>query len=546
MFPSEDILVSTITSQNPTAPTIGAPFHLARSPICVTATGECIGDGLFAGQDYSAGEQITSIERPLIGSIDTQRLKDTCANCYVWTEGSSLGSRLYVKDGTKVQTCAGCKRFRYCSKPCQKEAWNRGHKHECKALKPISDKEIPKAVLAAMELLIRRKHGLIADSDWVLLCRLDTHIDDFKRNGKYGGIELMAMGTSQFSWTQDTFSKDFVAGMYARILTNSLTIVTPTFDPLGIMVDPVLSHLNHSCDPNAFIVMDGSEAVIRTLKPIEKDEEILISYIDTTNPYARRQSELQARWFFTCRCKKCQKGATCSEDKWAISPQNLASEWKAIADDLIKSEAETQSPANHVGDSRDEKRVAALQAKAFVLYEEQQTANPLEAIEKIRVGMRLCHQSGLWPPHRQPYAALREDLILNLLSVGKYRDAWTHSAKRYWNILPALYQEKVHPLRVVHMWQTAMLALYLANESEPVAPGVELGLIAYALISEVKDISQLSHGENSAFARSVQRKYGEIATEMQSELGANAGDIMSSAIKQQIALFREMSDRVEY
>lgn len=70
-----------------------------------------------------------------------------------------------------------------------------------------------------MEILIQRKHGLIPDQVWEMLLRLDSHIDDFRKNGKYGGIELMALGTSQFSWTQDTFDKDFVAAMYARAST---------------------------------------------------------------------------------------------------------------------------------------------------------------------------------------------------------------------------------------------------------------------------------------------------------------------------------------
>jgi hypothetical protein len=76
---------------------------------------------------------------------------------------------------------------------------------------------MPKAVLACMELLTRRKHGLITDDEWTLLCQLPTHIDDFRKNKAYENIELMAMGTSQFSLTQNMFNKDFVAAMYARV-----------------------------------------------------------------------------------------------------------------------------------------------------------------------------------------------------------------------------------------------------------------------------------------------------------------------------------------
>ncbi|KAF2252989.1 SET domain-containing protein [Trematosphaeria pertusa] len=515
------------------APQPGAtslPFYLAPSEACVNEKGERIGKGIIAGTDFKGGELIAALKRPLVGSLDTERLKDTCANCYVWTEGSSLGSRLY--------------RFRYCSKACQKEAWNRGHKHECKNLKPVSDKEIPKAVLACMDVLVRRKHGLILDRDWEMLCELDTHIDDFKRNGKYGGIELMALGTSQFSFTQDTFSKDFVAGMYARILSNSLTLVTPTYDPLGIMIDPVLSYLNHSCDPNAYVVMDGPGVELRALKDIKKDEEIYISYIDTTIPYARRQTELKERWFFTCRCSKCRKGPSQQEDKWAIDPRDLADKWKEVADDMIKGAESASDPANYVGSSIDEKRVAALQGEAFRVYEQEQRAcDPAEAIATIEDGMRLCFQSGLWPVYRQPYAAFRDDLIVNMLAAGNYDLAWVQCAKRNRHIIPKLYSQVHHPIRVVQTWQMAMLAQYLASEGREIAPGVDMAVIAAMLIHFVATTSKTSHGPNSAFSRSVQKKYEEVEAELVSKFGSKDG--ADATVKRQAHLLMEMGDWVQ-
>tara|TARA_R110002003_G_scaffold59_17_gene5365 strand:+ start:39913 stop:40059 length:147 start_codon:yes stop_codon:yes gene_type:complete len=42
-------------------------------------------------------------------------------------------------------------------------------------------------------------------------------VDDFKQNGTYKNIELMAMGAGQFSLTQSMFNKDFVAAMYMRV-----------------------------------------------------------------------------------------------------------------------------------------------------------------------------------------------------------------------------------------------------------------------------------------------------------------------------------------
>ncbi|KAH7372314.1 hypothetical protein BKA66DRAFT_423138 [Pyrenochaeta sp. MPI-SDFR-AT-0127] len=524
-----------------------ASIYIAKSNVCLNSKGESIGQGVFVNRNFGAGNQIVVLKRPLVGSLDTERLKDTCANCYIWTEGSSTGTRLYVPEGSTVQKCAGCSRFRYCSKACQKEAWNRGHKHEYKLLKPMINKDMPKAVLACMELLIRRKHGLISDEDWELLCRLQPHIEDFKQNGNYGNMELMAMGASQFSLTQNMFNKDFVAAMYARVLTNSLTLITPTLDPLGIILDPTLGHINHSCDPNAYIMMDGPEVSIRTLKPIKKDEELFISYIDTTTPYRRRQSELQTRWFFKCECSKCQKGATLDEDTWATEPKNMTKKMKDVADTIIKHEISATDPANYVGDSEDEMRAAALQRKAFAEYEEeQQLGDAGEAVKAIEDAMQLCHQSGLWPVYRQPYAALRDDLIVNLLSIGNYPIAWAQCAKRYRYILPKLYPISFHPVRVVQTWQMSMLAAYLASTEDGVgAPGVNMGLIAMMLVKQVLDASSLSHGPKSAFTRSVRTKAEEMIEELKRSVGNPDKGIMDRELEVQRDMLMQMGDWIK-
>jgi hypothetical protein len=310
------------------------------------------------------------------------------------------------------------------------------------------------------------------------------------------------------------------------------------------MVDPTLCLLNHSCDPNAFAMMNGQEVSVRTLKPIAKGEEIYISYIDTTNPYTRRQSELEARWFFACRCSKCQKGPTLSQDTWAIEPDYLSKKWDGIADAIATSKNWVPHPADYVGDSPNEQRIAALQSRAFEIYEEeQQIADASEAILKIEDGMRFCNESGLWTVHRQPYAALRDDLIVNLLAAGKHQLAWTHCAKRYHEVTPKLYTQSIHPVRVVQTWQVAMLALYLATENVEVMRGADMSMIAFMLVNETIDASKGSHGENNNFTVSVRRKHLEMKTEIMARLGPNMEEVVTKVFAAQRKLLREMSQR---
>lgn len=294
--------------------------------------------------------------------------------------------------------------------------------------------------------------------------------------------------------------------------------------------------------------MDGAEISVRSLAPIKKDEEIFISYIDTTNPYHRRQHELKQRWFFTCRCTKCQKGATLDEDKWAIDPKDLPSEMQQVAEMMTQKDSFASDPANFVGKTKIEEYIATIQGKAYAEFEAAQRA-PLEQANEIIVnGMRLCHQSGLWPVYRQPYAALRDELIVNLLATGVYPAAWAQCAKRYKHIQPKLYPVPFHPVRVVQTWQMAMLAAYFAGEEEGIgAPGANMGLIAMMLTKQVLDASALSHGPNSAFARSVKSKADEMSEELRKSVGENPDrDVVNAELETQKRMLMEMGDWIKY
>jgi hypothetical protein len=295
-------------------------------------------------------------------------------------------------------------------------------------------------------------------------------------------------------------------------------------------------------------MMDGASSSVRALKPINKDEEVYISYIDASNPYHRRQSELKARWFFQCDCSKCQEGATLQEDEWAHELNTLAAKVEEVADAILQWENFAQDPANFVGLSQNEQRAAALQGKAFAEYEEAQAMqDPQEVVKKIEDTMRLCHQSGLWPVHRQPYPALRDDLIVNLLSVGKYPIAWAQCAKRYKYMMPKIYPVYFHPIRVVQTWQMAMIAVYLASTPEGVGvPGVNMGLIAMMLVKQVLDASNLSHGAESAFTKSVRRKAEEMTAELRRSLGETLDNsIMNQELEIQRDMLMQMGDWIK-
>lgn len=78
----------------------------------------------------------------------------------------------------------------------------------------------------------------------------------------------------------------------------------------GLGLFPHAAFFNHSCTPNAECYFDTfTNLVITTIKPVKKDEEITISYIDlpyTSSSYDRQQACKEAIWTqyrFDCACE---------------------------------------------------------------------------------------------------------------------------------------------------------------------------------------------------------------------------------------------------
>ncbi|WOL11183.1 protein SET DOMAIN GROUP 41 isoform X2 [Canna indica] len=137
------------------------------------------------------------------------------------------------------------------------------------------------------------------------------------------------------------------------VLTNAVEVQVSEVGPLGVAVyGPGFSWFNHSCLPNACYRFElaqssseqgcakpksllaspaavgvaadtlkawicagsglahgfskfGPRVIVRSIKPIKKDEKICITYIDLLQPKIKRQSDLWEKYRFVCRCWRC-------------------------------------------------------------------------------------------------------------------------------------------------------------------------------------------------------------------------------------------------
>ncbi|CAO3589910.1 unnamed protein product [Absidia cylindrospora] len=74
---------------------------------------------------------------------------------------------------------------------------------------------------------------------------------------------------------------------------------------------------NHSCNPNAaFVGLNKGQLIFRTIRPVQQDEEIAVSYIDLyASRDERRQNLLETKHFW-CKCKRCASPMDASVDRF--------------------------------------------------------------------------------------------------------------------------------------------------------------------------------------------------------------------------------------
>ncbi|MCJ1480264.1 hypothetical protein MMC06_000419 [Schaereria dolodes] len=350
-----------------------------------------------------------------------------------------------------------------------------------------------------VQLLLLRKASTLPNSDWEAFMKLQHHLDDFEKSVEsqttQESIQLMSKAAKEYSGTQEQL--DLIESMTGRLLINTLTLVAPTYEPLGLCLDPVAALMNHSCNPNAVVSFNGSCLSIRALSPIPKDTEIMISYIDITNPIPMRQTELQTRYFFTCVCPECANGNTLGKPD---IPSTLAAALPPL-------------------------KLQELESKGFGLrFDAQQKASTTDALALLDEGLALfAPYKTVYPIYRQPRAHLVQKSILIALNAGRWVKAFTHSVVVYFHIDPILFPQPYHPLRVVHKWILVKLMQHLSAlwmEGEPSVQAfaekyeLNFAVVIWGLLQEVVGNVGKSHGEDSRFGATVKRKLEEFKVDM--------------------------------
>ncbi|CAG2066497.1 unnamed protein product, partial [Timema podura] len=120
---------------------------------------------------------------------------------------------------------------------------------------------------------------------------------------------------------------------------NSFNILDPEMLSVGTGIYLGASIIDHSCDPNAVAVFQGTTIFIRALRDIpaldwdkvtlgyhSKTMEIFISYIDLLNFPQERRKELQQTYYFLCECRRCNDVEELAEMSSVVCPNQVCRE----------------------------------------------------------------------------------------------------------------------------------------------------------------------------------------------------------------------------
>ncbi|ROT35612.1 hypothetical protein SODALDRAFT_70790 [Sodiomyces alkalinus F11] len=236
--------------------------------------------------------------------------------------------------GKTLKRCTACRSVAYCGATCQKAHWALIHGKECKplrragasALAAVSSGSgrsggsgssttpstlpdgapLPAFCRAAMQVLLR------PDLYGAVETELEGNVREFEaRREAWLNMEVPGRVVPSFVKQETgigTAEADVrrVVEIMCKIQTNAFSRADDSSESDGIFLDPTLAMVNHSCIPNATVTFSGRKAFLRALRDIKPGEEVEVSYIDCTQPLARRKRDLDL-YFFECRCLRCKE-----------------------------------------------------------------------------------------------------------------------------------------------------------------------------------------------------------------------------------------------
>jgi hypothetical protein len=293
-------------------------------------------------------------------------------------------------------------------------------------------------------------------------------------------------------------------------MINSVTLVSPSFDQLGMTFDPTIALLNHSCNPNAAVVFDGNIVMIRSIRNIARGEQITTSYIDNTHKRATRRKQLRDQYFFECKCSGCEPPDQqfTGRDSFQCEKEDCKA---LIPEPLVEGNFVCLKCSTKQSTSINELRT--LETKALsVLESSLSSTTSLRSLlnDTLLPTLATLTSCPSWPAIRQPAPALRKHISLLALEAQNFEAAYHHSNVLSQKPLLDVHAEPFHPLRTIQIFTTASLLQLLAAQEND----VDYLKRAWEMLRLTWGLCRGSHGEGTRFTNLVAMKRKDVEMDL--------------------------------
>ncbi|KAJ1898617.1 hypothetical protein LPJ66_002633 [Kickxella alabastrina] len=225
--------------------------------------------------------------------------------------------------------CSQCHTALYCSTRCLTDHWNARHYFECdpknaeneaaleKAeakIKPVYRPYLRMAAGVTRVLQNIKKQQQQQVPEWLRVQalawdRLISHRSEhpkylLKQYAEIANLIPQTPGSLVFLDPVDALCRFGCNNFAAFDDSGDQNLLQST----GHLCSPLVSLLlNHACLPNAsFVYSAGGRQVVRALRDIAEGDEVTLAYIDGLKPRSERRKTLEAVYFFTCHCERCE------------------------------------------------------------------------------------------------------------------------------------------------------------------------------------------------------------------------------------------------
>ncbi len=322
------------------------------------------GQGAFAKQTLSVNNPICSLGCPPMMALDSDYLPTTCYHCLVVT-ATQLPLVQHGLSPIGLKDCGGCRSARFCSRECQVEAWHAYHKFECKIFKKLRSEQLPPAILrAVLRIVLLKDRDNLPDDEWNRITSLISHEQILAGRGR-SNLTEMAEGIKHLA--ESSMSVEAIQRLIFIMKSNAIELPSTIHGGIGVMVDPLVAKINHSCTPNLSIHRPqhtmtsrwmksaqlsederGTFMQLIPLRDIQEGEELLLCYVAPTLSASARRAKLMDDYLFKCECPRClsdMKAATDLANEQPALPAQFEQWTKDVGRNLSRVERDPSALA---------------------------------------------------------------------------------------------------------------------------------------------------------------------------------------------------------